>query len=179
VVDPEIINLVSHSKLDYPAACNSLEVLYIHKQHLSSIKKSITTWSRNGVNIVVGSRLQKSLEAKHIQETVPCSTPVEYGDAQILLEIVESHQEALQLINQYGSHHTDLILTDKKDIYDFFSRSLMSASVFQMVSTRCADGFRMGMGCELGINTNRSSWFRGPIGIEGLLTTQLQLRPMD
>ena len=178
LLDQEVLALVTHSKLDYPAACNSLEVLYLHQNHLPNIQEAILFWQKKGISIIKGERLQQILEREQANKDW-CDTtpPQEFGDHRLLLEVVKDQNEAVCLINKYGSHHTDLIITKDQDSYQSFLKGVMSSSVFQMVSTRCADGFRMGMGCEIGINTTRSSWFRGPVGIEGLLTTKIQITP--
>ena len=98
----------------------------------------------------------------------------EYLAKELNIRIVDSLEGALGHISEHSSHHTDCIITEDEEEKHVFFRSVDSADVFANCSTRFADGFRFGLGAEVGISTGKLH-ARGPVGLEGLTTYKYQL----
>ena len=92
----------------------------------------------------------------------------EYNDLKLSIKIVENLDAAIAFINCHGSGHTDTIITENSQKAEKFMNEVNSASVMWNASTRFADGFRYGLGAEIGISTNKTH-ARGPVGLEGLV----------
>lgn len=167
------------AKLNYPAACNAAETLLLHADLLTLPADGTTAavflvrgMEAAGVHFYGGPR---AIAAGLATEPVT-SFHVEYGDVHMAVEVVDSLDAAIAHVNQYGSHHTDAILATDAAAAAEFERRVESACVFHNCSTRFADGFRFGLGAEVGISTARIH-ARGPVGVEGLLTQKWVLRP--
>lgn len=167
--DPEIaIKIVVDSKCDYPSACNAMETLLVHRSFIGSdiFEQLCSRLKGLGVKLNFGHKLAKELS---LSGSSPPSYRTEYGCLECTIEVVDSVREAIDHINEYGSRHTDTIVTKNSQAATEFQKHVDSSSVLVNCSTRFADGFRYGLGAEVGISTSKIH-ARGPAGMESLIT---------
>ncbi|MDL5502883.1 MAG: glutamate-5-semialdehyde dehydrogenase, partial [Candidatus Methanoperedens sp.] len=161
------------SKVQYPAVCNAMETLLIHKDFAGTFLPDMgKKYDTAGVELRCDERsfdfLQNMGFLKAIIHATEEDWKTEYNDLILSIKIVDSIEEAIDHINKYGSHHTDAIITENNTTASRFIDLVDSSSVMWNASTRFADGFRYGKGAEVGISTNKIH-ARGPVGMEGLL----------
>ena len=167
------LSVALDSKIQYPAACNALETLLIHKDIAPVfLKRAIPLFKSNNVNLVGDT---KSLALGIKSEANYEDWKTEYLDLILSIKIVDHLDEAVAHIQEYSSKHTDGIITDNTLSANKFMNEVNSSGVFHNCSTRFADGFRYGFGAEVGISTQTLPP-RGPVGLEGLVTYKYFLR---
>jgi len=161
------VKVAVDSKCQYPAVCNAIETLLVHKDVASTFLPKF----KEGVdpyNVVIHGDEQtlKIIDGKKATES---NWATEYLDYEIAIRVVDSVDQAIEHIATYNSGHTDAIVTTNEDVAKRFLTEVDSADVFWNASTRFADGFRFGLGAEVGISTQKIH-ARGPVGLNGLIT---------
>ncbi len=168
------VRVIEDAKTDYPAACNAVETVLLHHKIAPALLPRLAEHlSARGVTLLGDPEARSLLGKAALGEVEDWHT--EYGDLTLAIGIVDSLGVAIEHIHRYGSAHTDAILTETPAHAERFLREVDSASVFHNCSTRFADGFRYGLGAEVGISTSRLH-ARGPVGLEGLTTYKYIVR---
>ena len=160
------INICYDAKVQYPAVCNAMETLLVHKDIAREfLPLMMRKYEDANVELRGDTETRKILP--NISNASEEEWPTEYNDLILSIKIVNSVQDAIAHINTYGSHHTDMIITSNDITARVFLDAVDSAVVLQNASTRFSDGYRFGLGSEVGISTNKIH-ARGPVGLEGL-----------
>jgi glutamate-5-semialdehyde dehydrogenase len=167
------LSVALDSKIQYPAACNAIETLLVHKDIAPAfLEKAIPLFNSNDVKLIGDKR---SVELGLNFEASLEDWETEYLDLILSIKIVDDLEEAIKHVQKYSSKHTDGIITENSDTANKFMNEVDSAGVFHNCSTRFADGFRYGFGAEVGISTQTLPP-RGPVGLEGLVTYKYFLK---
>ncbi|MDC3148915.1 glutamate-5-semialdehyde dehydrogenase [Prochlorococcus sp. AH-716-I05] len=167
------LSVALDSKIQYPAACNAIETLLVHKDIAPAfLEKAIPLFNSNDVKLI-GDKRSVELGLKY--EAILEDWKTEYLDLILSIKIVDDLEEAITHIQKYSSKHTDGIITENSNTANKFMNVVDSAGVFHNCSTRFADGFRYGFGAEVGISTQTLPP-RGPVGLEGLVTYKYFLK---
>jgi glutamate-5-semialdehyde dehydrogenase len=160
------VKIAVDSKCQYVAVCNATETLLVDskiaKEFLPKIK---TAFDAKQVELRGCKKTRSIIKVKPATEK---DWPTEYLDYILSIKVVDGVDEAIEHINHYGSHHTDAIVTQDKAVAERFLDLVDSAGVFWNCSTRFSDGYRYGLGAEVGVSTTKIH-ARGPVGLEGLL----------
>lgn len=166
--------VVLDAKAQYPAVCNAAECLLVHKDALARVLPRVgAALQKAGVELRADERARAILP--HAKPATEADWGMEYLDLILSIRVVDSLDEAIGCINRHGSHHTDAIVTEDGRAAEEFLRRVDSAGVYHNASTRFADGYRYGLGAEVGISTNKIH-ARGPVGLEGLVIYKWVLR---
>jgi glutamate-5-semialdehyde dehydrogenase len=155
------------AKVQYPAVCNAVETVLVHESVAAEyLPRMVDRYAEADVEVRGDEATQAIVDVDAASEA---DWRTEYGDLIVAIRVVDSIEAAVEHVADYGSKHTDSIVTETPENARFFMRSLDSASVFHNASTRFADGYRYGLGAEVGISTGKTH-ARGPVGLDGLTT---------
>ena len=168
------VNVCTDSKVQYPAACNAAETILVHKDVAERfIPLFASSLEQYGVTIHADERSLPLLKDYGGKVVKACEDDfhTEFLSLELAMKVVDSIDEAISHIAEHSSHHTDAIITSDESNRERFFNEVDSADVFCNCSTRFADGYRFGLGAEVGISTSKLH-ARGPVGLEGLTTTK-------
>jgi len=166
------VNIAVDSKCQYVAVCNAAETMLVDEKIAEAfLPKAKIALEQKGVQLRGCERTASIIDVKPAVEE---DWSTEYLDYILSIKVVTGLDEAIEHINRYGSGHTDTIVTADKEKAERFMALVDSANVFWNCSTRFSDGFRYGLGAEVGISTNKIH-ARGPVGLEGLVIYKWKL----
>ena len=172
------VNICFDAKCQYAAVCNAMETLLLHKSIAKKfLGKIIKKYLKAGVELKLDNESFNLINKKNnlIKKATEKDWKTEYNDLILSVKIVNNLNEAIKHINKYGSKHTDAIVTENKKTAEEFMNLADSSSVMWNCSTRFSDGYRYGLGAEVGISTNKIH-ARGPVGLEGLMIYKYLLK---
>ncbi|MFW5812187.1 MAG: glutamate-5-semialdehyde dehydrogenase [Alkalispirochaetaceae bacterium] len=169
----QAVKVVVDSKTEYVAVCNAIETLLVDEAIAPEALPPLVGALRERNVRVLGCEASRAI-VKDLEEATEADWSTEYLDYQISVKVVPGVEGAIRHINRYGSGHTDSIITSEEGVARRFIRGVDSASLMWNCSTRFADGFRYGLGAEVGISTNKIH-ARGPVGLEGLVIYKWEL----
>ena len=165
------VKVCDNAKTQRYAPCNAMETLLVNQDIAQKVLPTLCKiYQDKGVELRVDGLTRKTLEANGFQNLVDAKEEdwqTEYLAPILSIKTVANIDEAMNHIEQYGSKHTDAIITNNKAQADRFLREVDSASVMVNASTRFADGFEYGLGAEIGISNDKLH-ARGPVGLDGL-----------
>jgi len=163
------------SKCGRPGVCNAIENLVVEasiaEEFLPRVAKQLT---EQGCELIVDEKAGTILKDFTTRTATDEDYAEEFLDLRLSVKVVDSLEEAISFVNQYGSGHSESIITSNKKRAESFLNEVDASSVYWNASTRFTDGFEFGLGAEIGISTNRLH-ARGPMGLEELCTYKYQI----
>ncbi len=166
------VNIAVDSKCQYVAVCNAAETMLVDEKIAEAfLPKVKTILKQKGVEL---RGCEKTASIIDVKPAVEEDWSAEYLDYILSIKVVAGLDEAIEHINRYGSGHTDTIVTADKNKAERFMDLVDSGNVFWNCSTRFSDGYRYGLGAEVGISTNKIH-ARGPVGLKGLVIYKWKL----
>ena len=155
-----------NAKVQRPGVCNAMETLLVHKDIATDfLPQMVKRFEKEGVEVRGCIETQKLIPSIKIATDQDWET--EYLSLILSIKIVDSLDTAIEHINQYGSFHSEAIISENKDRAEQFLSRVDAASVFWNASTRFSDGGEFGLGAEIGISTQKLH-ARGPMGLQEL-----------
>ena len=164
------MSIAINAKTQRTGVCNAAESLLIHKDIAPTLGVEVVrALMEKGVEIRADERLRALMPGADLKEATPEDWRMEYLDMIMTAGVCDSANAAIDFINEHSSHHTEAIVTNDHPTAMRFLAGVDSACVFVNASTRFSDGGEFGLGCEIGISTDKLH-ARGPMGLNELTT---------
>ena len=166
------VRITVDSKCQYVAVCNAAETLLVHTDVAQALLPRLAqALTARNVEIRGCDRTASIINCIAAQAS---DWSTEYLDLVLSVKVVDNLTEAIEHINAHGSGHTDSIVTSNPHTAQRFMDLVDAGNVFWNCSTRFSDGFRYGLGAEVGVSTHKIH-ARGPVGLEGLMIYKWKL----
>jgi len=166
--------IVLNAKMRRTGICGATETLLVDREIAASHLPDLLSALMEAGCEVRGDADVQTLDPR-VQPAQEQDWQTEYLDAILSVKLVKDLEEAISHINQYGSHHTEAIITEDQDAADLFLSDIDAGIVIHNSSTQYADGGEFGMGAEIGISTGKLH-ARGPVGVEQLTSYKYRVR---
>jgi len=164
------LSIIENAKTSRPSVCNAAEVCLVHKDikdtFLPLLKERLTKREKNPVELITDKTAYKVIGGTPAADA---DFDTEFLDYKLAVGVVDSVEGAVEHINAHSTMHSESIITTDSTAAEYFTASVDSSSVYVNASTRFTDGGEFGLGCEMGISTQKLH-ARGPVGIEELTT---------
>ncbi len=173
--DPKMAEEIAfNAKVQRPGVCNAMETLLVHQELAKTFLPAVgIRYQKAGVILRADDQARRFIP--FAQKATEKDWPAEYLDLILAVKVVDSVDQAVDHINNYGSGHTDAIISEDAASVERFTKGVDSAAVFHNLSTRMHDGSVFGLGAEIGISTGKLH-ARGTMGVRELTTTKFVVR---
>jgi glutamate-5-semialdehyde dehydrogenase len=165
--------IVNNAKTRRVSVCNALDCLIIHSSRLSDLSYLVGLCSDSKVEIFADEKAFRALRGNYPTDLVHHADQKSFGTEflsyKMAVKTVDSIDDALDHIRQYGSRHSEAIISEDRNNIDLFFRMVDASSVYSNTSTAFTDGGEFGLGAEIGISTQKLH-ARGPMALEALTT---------
>ena len=157
--------IIENAKTSRPSVCNALEVLLVDRaiasDFLPLVKSRLVDDRERSVELRLDEQAQAIISGTAAQEQ---DFDTEFLDYILAVKVVDGVEEAVGHIEAHSTHHSDAIVTENPETAAYFTKQVDSAAVYVNASTRFTDGGQFGLGCEMGISTQKLH-ARGPMGL--------------
>lgn len=157
--------IIENAKTSRPSVCNAMEVLLIDRaiasDFLPLVKERLVDARERSVELRLDEQAQAIISGTATQEQ---DFDTEFLDYILAVKVVDGVEEAVDHIEAHSTHHSDAIVTENSETAAYFTKQVDSAAVYVNASTRFTDGGQFGLGCEMGISTQKLH-ARGPMGL--------------
>ena len=157
--------IIENAKTSRPSVCNAMEVLLVDQaiasDFLALVKERLVDDRERSVELRLDEQAQAIISGTAAQEQ---DFDTEFLDYILAVKIVDGVEEAVDHIEAHSTHHSDAIVTENPETAAYFTKQVDSAAVYVNASTRFTDGGQFGLGCEMGISTQKLH-ARGPMGL--------------
>lgn len=165
--------IINNAKTRRVSVCNALDCLIINEKRLSDLDYLVSLCSASNVVIYADDRAYESLKGRYPSNLLQKATRESFGTEflayKMAIKTVNSFDEALDHISEFGSRHSEAIISENKNNINLFYNAVDASSVFSNASTAFTDGSEFGLGAEIGISTQKLH-ARGPMALDALTT---------
>ena len=165
--------IINNAKTRRVSVCNALDCLIVHEKRLNDLAFLLGLCSESAVVIYADKKAYKALTGKYPSGLLERATVESFGTEflsyKMAVKTVKSFEEAVEHISDYGSKHSEAIISENKKNIQLFYKAVDASSIYSNASTAFTDGSEFGLGAEIGISTQKLH-ARGPMALEALTT---------